>query len=139
LFGVLNSQLNLLRREDTMKLYNRYLITCMAATAAWALVCVVALALWLGISTHAHAQPSSNLHEQPSRASQNIAQNSRGPAAFPSRSLPNAVGAERTASQSTAQNTTQNTTQCSDYQRQVEQLQLVIQLQNQKIALLAKK
>jgi ABC-type enterobactin transport system permease subunit len=135
LFGVLNSQLNLLRREDTMKLYNRYLITCMAATAAWALVCVVALALWLGISTHAHAQPSSNLHEQLSRTSQNIAQNSRGPAAFPSRSLPNAVGAERTASQST----TQNTTQCSDYQRQVEQLQLVIQLQNQKIALLAKK
>ncbi len=105
-----------------MRLYNRYLITCMAATVAWVLVCVVALALWLGISTHAQAQMA------PSRASQNIAQNSRGPAAFPS---PGAVGAERTA--------IQNTAQCNDYQRQVEQLQLVIQLQNQKIALLAKK
>lgn len=108
-----------------MKLYNRYLITCTAATVAWVLVCVVALALWLGISTHAQAQI------QPSRASQNIAQNSRGPAAFPSRSLPGAVAAERTAAQGTAQ--------CNDYQRQIEQLQTVIQLQNQKIALLAKK
>lgn len=39
-----------------MRFNNGYLITCIAATLAWALVCVVALALWIGISTHAQAQ-----------------------------------------------------------------------------------
>jgi hypothetical protein len=66
------------------------------------------------------------LHAQ---VSQNIAQNSRGPAAFPAGSsvrnlnLPSAVGSEA----------------CSDYKRQIEQLQNIVSLQNQKIALLGKK
>ena len=39
-----------------MRFNNGYLITCIAATLAWVLVCVVALALWIGISTHAQAR-----------------------------------------------------------------------------------
>ncbi len=60
-----------------MRIRTRQVITQLAATLAWLLVCVTALLLWIGISTHARAQsPRASV-------SQNIMQNSRGPAAFP--------------------------------------------------------
>jgi hypothetical protein len=103
-----------------MRIRTRHVITQLAAALAWLLVCVTALMLWIGISTHARAQsPRASV-------SQNIAQNSRGPAAFPVE----APTRQMLASSSTA---------CSDYKRQIEQLQTIIALQNQKMALLSKK
>jgi hypothetical protein len=103
-----------------MRLHHRYLVTQLAALAAWLAVCVVALTLWMGISTHARAQMMR------AQVSQNITQNSRGPAAFPvmPQSQPGVVSIPAA---------------CNDYKRQIEQLQKVIALQNQKIALLSKK
>jgi hypothetical protein len=103
-----------------MRLHHRYVITQLAALAAWLAVSVVALTLWMGISTHARAQMLRT------QVSQNITQNSRGPAAFP-------------VEPAARPNVTANAAQCSDYKRQIEQLQKVIALQNQKIALLSKK
>jgi hypothetical protein len=103
-----------------MRIRTRQVITQLAATLAWLLVCVTALMLWIGISTHARAQsPRASV-------SQNIAQNSRGPAAFPVESA-------------ARQMPTTGSAACSDYKRQIEQLQTVIALQNQKMALLGKK
>jgi hypothetical protein len=101
-----------------VRLHTKYFLRQLAATLAWVLLSVAALTLWMGISTHARAQ-----------VSQNIAQNSRGPAAFPTESAARA-GAVPSMVGSAA---------CSDYKRQIEQLQNIIALQNQKIALLGKK
>lgn len=111
-----------------MRLHTKNLIRQLAATIAWVLLSVVALTLWIGISTHARAQglQAQVLHAQ---VSQNIAQNSRGPAAFPTESVARAAPAPSMVGSAA----------CSDYKRQIEQLQNIIALQNQKIALLGKK
>ena len=106
-----------------MRLQTRYFVMHLAAVIAWILVCIVALMLWIGISTHARAESVRIL------ASQNTAQSSRGPAAFPVDSTERANAAVVQSGASV----------CSDYKRQIEQLQKVIALQNQKIALLGKK
>jgi hypothetical protein len=106
-----------------MRLDTKNLIRQLTATIAWLVLSVVALTFWMGISMHARAQV---LHAQ---VSKNIAQNSRGPAAFPTEyatraaPVPGLVGSAA----------------CSDYKRQIEQLQNIIALQNQKIASLGKK
>jgi hypothetical protein len=104
-----------------MRLQTRYFITRLAATLVWIAVCVVALILWIGISTHARAQ------SLPSQQSRNITQNSRGPAAFPVEPRERSVAAPAPSAT------------CGDYKRQIDQLQTVIQLQNQKIAMISKK
>jgi hypothetical protein len=43
-----------------MRIRTRQVITQLAATLAWLLVCVTALILWIGISTHARAQVFSS-------------------------------------------------------------------------------
>jgi hypothetical protein len=101
-----------------VRLHTKNLIRQLAATIAWILLSVVALTLWIGISTHARAQ-----------VSQNMAQNSRGPAAFPTESAARTARAPSVAGGAV----------CNDYKRQIEQLQNIISLQNQKIALLGKK
>jgi hypothetical protein len=106
-----------------VRLHTKNLIWKWAATIAWFLLSLVALSLWLGISTHARAQV---LHAQ---VSQNMAQNSRGPAAFPIEPAARTAPAPSTVGSAA----------CLDYKRQIEQLQNIIALQNQKIALLAKK
>jgi hypothetical protein len=101
-----------------VRLHTKYFLRQFAATIAWIVLSVAALTLWMGISTHAHAQ-----------VSQNIAQNSRGPAAFPTEPAARAVPMPSMVGSAA----------CSDYKRQIEQLQNIIALQNQKIALLGKK
>ena len=106
-----------------MRLHTKYSVRQLAATIAWIAASVMILIVWMGMGTYADAQ---TLRAQ---ASQNIAQNSRGPAAFPTDS----------AARSTPAPSMVSSAGCSDHKRQIEQLQNIIALQNQKIALLAKK
>jgi hypothetical protein len=41
--------------QAIMRLHTRQIVTTMAATLAWICMCVLAMVLWLGISTQAHA------------------------------------------------------------------------------------
>ncbi len=106
-----------------MRLHTKYYFRQLAATIAWVVASVMVLILWMGIGTYADAQ---TLHAQ---VSQRIAQNSRGPAAFPMEPQTRSAPAPSVVGGSV----------CSDYKRQIEQLQNIIALQNQKIALLSKK